>query len=298
LPAEQSSSIVDRTTRQHSQTTREDAVKAADMFKIEGYGAIVTGGASGLGLCFTEVLAENGARVTMLDLSQERLDKETKRLKEKGWDVRGVQVDVTDRTAVHKAFDETVALYGRLDVVFANAGIDPGPGFISFDRKSRPHEGQIENYDDARWDKVIDTNLHSVFTTIKAAARHMKPRKSGRIIVTTSIAAYLNEAAIGAAYMAAKAGAAHLMRNAALELAGHNILVNAIAPGPFVTNIGGGHMFTSTVRDAFAKAVPLHRCGDTEEMKGLALYLASPASSFMTGSQIVIDGGASLGVAD
>jgi NAD(P)-dependent dehydrogenase (short-subunit alcohol dehydrogenase family) len=268
------------------------------MYKVEGYGAIVTGGASGLGLCFTEVLAENGARVTMLDLSRERLDKETVRLRGLGYDVRGTAVDVTDRAAVHKAFDETAALYGRLDVVFANAGIDPGPGFVSFDRKSRPAEGQFENYEDSRWDKVIDTNLNSVFTTIKAAAKHMKPRKSGRIIVTTSIAATLNEAAIGSAYMAAKAGAAHLMRNAALELASYNILVNAIAPGPFVTNIGGGHMFTSVVRDAFAKSVPLHRCGDTEEMKGLALFLASPASSFVTGAQIVIDGGASLGVAD
>lgn len=268
------------------------------MFKVEGYGAIVTGGASGLGLAFTEVMAENGARVTMLDLSAERLEAETKRLKGQGFDVRGVQVDVTDRAAVHKAFDETAALYGRLDVVFANAGIDPGPGFVTFDRTRRPDEGQIDNYADARWDKVIDTNLHSVFTTIKAAAKHMKPRKSGRIIVTTSVAAYLNEAAIGAAYMAAKAGAAHLMRNAALELARFNILVNAIAPGPFVTNIGGGHMFTSTVRDAFAKGVPLHRCAETEEMKGLALFLASPASSFVTGAQITIDGGMSLGQAD
>lgn len=288
----------ERYRRGNQQTTREDAVKAAEMYKVEGYGAIVTGGASGLGLCFTEVLAENGARVTMLDLNQERLDTETKRLRALGFDVRGMQVDVTDRAAVHKAFDETAALYGRLDVVFANAGIDPGPGFVTFDRKSRPDIGQIDNYDDGRWDKVIDTNLNSVFTTIKAAARHMKPRNAGRIIVTTSVAAYLNEAAIGAAYMAAKAGAAHLMRNAALELARYNILVNAIAPGPFVTNIGGGHMFTSAVRDAFSKGVPLHRCGDTEEMKGLALFLASPASSFVTGSQIVIDGGASLGVAD
>ena len=273
-------------------------MKAADMYKVEGYGVIVTGGASGIGLAYTEVLAENGARVTMLDLSEERLAKETKRLRDAGMDVRGMQVDVTDRPALHRAFDETVKIYGRLDVVFANAGIDPGPGFISFDRQSRPPEYAIENYEDARWDKVIDTNLHSVFTTIKAAARHMRPRKSGRIIVTTSLAAMISEAAIGAAYMAAKAGAAHLMRNAALELAKDNILVNAIAPGPFITNIGGGHVHNPVVQAAFAKSVPLHRMASTEEMKGLALFLASPASSYITGSQIVIDGGGGLGVAD
>src|ERR1700728_2869145 len=143
-------------------------MKAAEMFKVEGYGAIVTGGASGLGLCFVEVLAENGARVTMLDIDP--------------------------------------------------AGIDPGPRFITFDRKTRPPDAAIEHYTDERWDHVIDTNLNSVFTTIKAAAKHMKPRKSGRIIVTTSVAALVIEGASRAAYMAAKAGAAHLMRNAALEL--------------------------------------------------------------------------------
>jgi len=273
-------------------------MKAAEMYKVEGYGAIVTGGASGLGLSYVEVLAENGARVTMLDIDRAGIDREVGRLRKAGYDVDGKVVDVTDRAAVHRAFDEVAAQYGRLDVTFANAGIDPGPGFVTFDRTKRPDEFAIENYADERWDHVIDTNLNSVFTTIKAAARHMKPRKSGRIIVTTSVAAFMIEGAIGAAYMAAKAAAAHLMRNAALELAKHNILVNAIAPGAFITNIGGGHAHTKVVQDAFAKVAPLHRMATTEEMKGLALYLASPASSYVTGSQIVIDGGMQIGVAD
>jgi NAD(P)-dependent dehydrogenase (short-subunit alcohol dehydrogenase family) len=273
-------------------------MKVTDMFSVKGYGAIVTGGASGLGLAFTEVLAENGARVTMLDLSAERIGAETKRLRSAGFDVRGAVVDVTDRPAVHGAFDEAVAEYGRLDVVFANAGIDSGPGFVTLDRKARVAEGAIENYDDARWNKVIETNLNSVFTTIKAAARHMKPRKSGRIIVTTSVAGLFVESGIGAAYMAAKAGAAHFMRTMALELARYNILVNAIAPGPFITNIGGGHAHRPEVQAAFAKTVPLGRMASTEEIKGLALFLASPASSFMTGSEIVIDGGVLLGTVE
>jgi NAD(P)-dependent dehydrogenase (short-subunit alcohol dehydrogenase family) len=276
----------------------EEGMKAAEMYKVEGYGAIVTGGASGLGLSYVEVLAENGARVTMLDIDGAGIDREVGRLKKLGYDVDGKVVDVTDRAAVHRAFDEVAKKYGRLDVTFANAGIDPGPGFVTFDRTKRPNEFAIENYADERWDHVIDTNLNSVFTTIKAAARHMKPRKSGRIIVTTSVAAFVIEGAIGAAYMAAKAAAAHLMRNAALELAKDNILVNAIAPGAFITNIGGGHAHTKVVQDAFAKVAPLHRMATTEEMKGLALFLASPASSYVTGSQIVIDGGMQIGVAD
>lgn len=273
-------------------------MKAAEMLKVEGYGAVVTGGASGLGLSFVEVLAENGARVTMLDIDRGGIDREVARLRGLGWDVDGKAVDVTDRAAVHRAFDDVAGKYGRLDVTFANAGIDPGPGFISFDRKTRFNDSAIENYADERWDHVIDINLNSVFTTIKAAAKHMKPRNCGRIIITTSVAALINEAAIGAAYMATKAGAAHLMRNVALELAKYNILVNAIAPGPFITNIGGGHCYRPEIQAAFARMVPLHRMASTEEMKGLALFLASPASSYITGSQIVIDGGVQIGVAD
>jgi NAD(P)-dependent dehydrogenase (short-subunit alcohol dehydrogenase family) len=270
-------------------------MKLEEMFNVKGHGAIVTGGASGLGLAFTEVLAENGARVTMLDISKERLDAETKRLKAAGMDVRGTVVDVTDRPAVDRAFDETAKLYGRLDICFANAGIDSGPGFVTMDRKGRNAQSAIDNYSDERWDHIIDTNLNSVFTTVRAAARHMKPRRSGRIIITTSLAAVASEVIVGMAYMVAKAGAAHLMRNIALELAEFNITVNAIAPGPFVTNIGGGHAHRPEVRDSFASTVPLGRMADTEEIKGLALFLASPASSYVTGTQILIDGGCSLG---
>ena len=273
-------------------------MKVEEMFSVKGYGAIVTGGASGLGLGFTEVLAENSARVTMLDLSEERIAREGKRLRDAGCDVRGVVVDVTDRPALRRAFDEAATLYGRLDVVFANAGIAAGPGFVTLDRKTRVAEGAVENYDDALWNKVIETNLNSVFATIKAAAPHMKKRKSGRIIITTSVAGLLIESGVGAAYMAAKAGAAHYMRVAAQELARYNILVNAIAPGPFITNIGGGHAHKQEVQAAFAHTIPLGRMASVEEIKGLALYLASPASSFMTGTQIVIDGGALLGTVD
>lgn len=269
-------------------------MKAEEMFQVKDYGVIVTGGASGIGLSYVEVLAENGARVTMLDISQDRIDQEVKRLTDAGMDVRGIQVDVTDRVSVEKAFKSTFEEYGRLDVIFANAGIDSGPGFMTFDQK-RNESGAIENYEDERWDKVIDTNLNSVFTTIRAATRYMRPQKSGRIIVTTSLAAVRNEVMIGAAYMAAKAGAAQFMRNVALELAEYNITVNAIAPGPFITNIGGGHAHDPQVQKSFAATIPLGRMASTEEMKGLALFLASPASGFITGTQILIDGGSSLG---
>jgi len=274
--------------------------KISELFSVSGYGVVVTGGASGLGLGFTEALAHNGARVTMLDIDPRRIADETRRLRSQGLDVDGEVVDVCDHAALDRAFDAAAARYGRLDVAFANAGIDSGPGFVDswVGERARNPAGAVEHYTDERWTKVIDINLNGVFATVRAAARHMRPRKSGRIIITTSLAALKCEAVIGAAYMAAKAGAAHFMRNVALELAADKITVNAIAPGFFVTNIGGGHAHNPATQSLVSKHVPMHRVGFPADMAGLALFLSSPASAYVTGQQIVIDGGWGLGEAD
>lgn len=276
-------------------------MKIAEMFSVAGHGVVVTGGASGLGLAFTEAMAENGARVTMLDVDAKRIADETARLKGLGFDVRGAVVDVTDHAALDKAFDDAAAEYGKIDVVFANAGVDSGPGYLNAwvgDNRGRNEDGAIENYTDERWQRVIDINLTGVFATCRAAARHMRPRKQGRIIVTTSLAGLTQEGVIGSAYMAAKAGAAHFMRNLALELAAYNISVNAIAPGFFITNIGGGHAHNPDVQKTVAARLPMHRVGWPDDIKALAVFLASPAVNYITGQQIVIDGGWGLGTAD
>jgi NAD(P)-dependent dehydrogenase (short-subunit alcohol dehydrogenase family) len=276
-------------------------VKSDQLFSVEGYGVVVTGGASGLGLGFTEAMAENGASVTMLDVDAERIAHQSQRLRALGYAVRGEVLDVRDHAALERAFDAALVAHGRLDVVFANAGIDPGPGFVgSWVGSERPRNaaGALWNYTDERWQRVIDINLSGIFATLRAAARIMQPQRSGRLIVTTSVAAFQCEPAIGAAYMAAKAGAAHLMRSVALELAAYNITVNAIAPGFFATNIGGGHAKRPEVQSAMAQMIPMHRVGFADDIKGLALFLASPASRYLTGQQIAIDGGWSLGVAD
>jgi NAD(P)-dependent dehydrogenase (short-subunit alcohol dehydrogenase family) len=276
-------------------------VKSDQLFKVEGYGVIVTGGASGLGLGYTEALAENGARVTMLDVDAERIAHESQRLRALGYAVRGEVVDVRDHAGLDRAFDAAVSAHARLDVVFANAGIDSGPGFVGSwvgSERLRNPEGALCHYADERWQRVIDINLTGIFATLRAAARIMKPQRAGRLIVTTSVAAYQCEPAIGAAYMAAKAGASHLMHCVAQELAAYNITVNAIAPGFFVTNIGGGHAKNPAVQAAMARAIPMHRVGFPEDIKGVALFLASPASAYLTGQQIAIDGGWTLGVAD
>ncbi len=276
-------------------------MKISELFKVEGYGVVVTGGGSGIGLGYAEALASNGARVMILDVHPQRVEDETRRLRGAGLDVRGHVVDVTDHRALDAAIDEAVRIYGRLDVVFANAGIDPGAGFIGgWAGAERPRlpEGALENYTDERWNRVIEVNLNGVFSTVRAAARHMKPRKSGRIIITTSLASTRVEPAIGAAYMTAKAGIANLMRSVAFELAAYNITVNAIAPGYIVTNIGGGHAHNPVEQKAVAATIPMHRVGFPEDMQGLALYLASHASDYVTGQEIIVDGGQHLGIAD
>jgi NAD(P)-dependent dehydrogenase (short-subunit alcohol dehydrogenase family) len=276
-------------------------VNVSSRFDVTGFGVVVTGGASGLGLAYGEVLAAHGARVTLIDVDVDRVVEQAARLRVAGLDVRAAVADVTEHDALDRAVDEAAALYGRLDVAFANAGIDPGVGFVGAwagGERPRVPDGELERYGDERWNRVIDVNLNGIFATARAAARHMRPRRFGRIIVTTSLAATRVEPAIGSAYMAAKAGARHLMHSIALELAADGITANAIAPGFFVTNIGGGHAHDPGLQAALAKDIPMHRVGQPDEIKALALFLASPASAYITGQEIVIDGGWGLGVAD
>ena len=270
-------------------------------FDVSGFGVVVTGGASGLGLAYGEVLAAHGARVTLIDVDADAVAAEAARLRGEGLDVREAVADVTDHAALDRAIDDAAGVYGRLDVAFANAGIDSGAGFVGAwagDERPRVPDGALERYADERWSRVIDINLNGIFATARAAARHMRPRGFGRIVVTTSLAATKVEPAIGSAYMAAKAGARHFVHSIALELAADGITANAIAPGFFVTNIGGGHAHNPAVQDAVAKEIPMHRVGRPDDIKALALFLASPASDYITGQEIVIDGGWGLGRAD
>jgi NAD(P)-dependent dehydrogenase (short-subunit alcohol dehydrogenase family) len=276
-------------------------VNVTSRFDVTGFGVVVTGGASGLGLAYGEVLAAHGARVTLIDVDAEGAESQAERLRGEGLDVRAAVADVTDHAALDRAVDGAAEEYGRLDVAFANAGIDPGTGFVGAwagGQRPRIDEGALERYTDERWNRVIDINLNGVFATARAAARHMRPRRFGRIVVTTSLAATRVEPAIGSAYMATKAGARHFTQCIALELAAYGITANAIAPGFFVTNIGGGHAHNPDLQAAIAKDIPMHRVGRPDDIKALALFLASPASEYITGQEIVIDGGWGLGPAD
>ena len=258
------------------------------LFDVRDRRVIVTGAASGLGFAMAEVLAECGARVTLSDIDAERLDASTAQLAERGCDVRGEVVDVRDEVAVEALFQGTRESQGGVDVVFANAGIGSVPGF-------RVEGGQtIATLERADWDSVVDVNLNGVVHTMRSAARVMIPQGSGRIVVTASNAGLRVEPLVCYGYTASKAAVIHLVHHAALELAQHGVLVNAICPGPFYgTLIGGGvtENPSEELKEAWRTLIPLGRMAHPDELKGVAVLLASDASSFITGSAVLVDGG-------
>jgi NAD(P)-dependent dehydrogenase (short-subunit alcohol dehydrogenase family) len=270
-------------------------MRIADMFRVEGLSAVVTGGGSGIGEAIAAALAENGVKTTIFDRDAEAAQRVAERLSAAGGQASWTAVDVTDDDALARAF-EAAARRDGLDVVYANAGISGGPGFLTFERE-RNESAALESIAPSFFDRVVATNLGSVFRTLRAAVPHMK-RRGGAIVVTSSISAKKVETFVGSPYVASKAGVAQLVRQLALELARYSITVNAIAPGPVVTGIAGGRLRDADTQARFAEQCPMHRMGSCDDVVGAALFLASPAARFITGAEIIIDGGVSLGVAD
>ena len=258
---------------------------AAQLFDLTGKTAFVTGAGSGLGFAMAECFAENGAKVVLAEINRANLDSALAKLTDRGFLCDGQIVDTADAIQIEQAMDHTVTKFGSLDIAVANAGISAGPGPMT-------DIGTIEHVSQERWRQVLDINLSGVFSTMQCAARRMKPQRSGRIIVTASTAGFRGDPMVGYAYTATKAAVVNLVRQAAMDLARFNVNINAIAPGPFRTGIGGGRMQQTETENAFAEALPLGRIGRPEEIKGAALLLASGASSFMTGAIVPVDGGA------
>lgn len=261
-------------------------MRQQDLFNVKGHLAFVTGAASGLGLAFAEVMAENGARVVLADVDASGLEHAASRLTSMGCAVDQAVVDIGDSEALRAAIDRAAQRHGRLDAVFANAGVTSGPGF------EMSPSGTIDAIDLALFRRAIDVNLTATFMTLRFAAAQMKRQRSGSIVATTSIAGLRADPLVGYGYVAAKAAVGNIVRQAAVDLAPYNVRVNAIAPGPFLTNIAGGRLHRDPdVVAKFAAAVPMRRLARPDEIKGLALLLASPAGSFITGAVIPIDGG-------
>lgn len=266
-------------------------MKIEDIFSVAGKVIVVTGGASGIGLTIARACAANGAKVAILDMNPTAIDAAIASLE---GEVSGKVVDVTDRAALDRAFDEIEAEIGGIDVTFANAGISGGPGFRSPDGQAI-EPGEIDHCADTDWDQLLAINLQGTRKTLAAAARVMKARgKGGRLIITSSAAGRTNVPFVSTAYHASKAATTHMGRQLAVELASHGILVNMMSPASFVTNINGGAMHLEPVKAVFAHSTLLGRVARDEEIAGLALFFASGASSYITGVDVPIDGGACL----
>jgi NAD(P)-dependent dehydrogenase (short-subunit alcohol dehydrogenase family) len=257
-----------------------------ELFEVRGTVALVTGGGSGLGRSMATALAECGAHVVVADRDGDRLDAVEKELVAAGR-VEVARLDVADRAAVDALVDGVVARHGRIDAVFANAGVARGPG------PGHP-AGQLDTFDLTDWAALFEVNLYGVLHTLRAAARQMKRQRGGSIVVTASTAGLRADPLVSYSYVVAKAGVVNLTRQAALDLARWQVRVNAIAPGPFRTNIGGAGPVDPAAEARWSSVVPLGRMGDPREIRGLTLLLASPASSFMTGGVYPVDGGALL----
>lgn len=257
-----------------------------EIFDVRGVRAVVTGAASGLGNSMATALASCGAMVTLVDVNESTLEVAVKTLADQGFDVSSAVADVTDADGMETLLGKVAADKGGLDVVFANAG-GGSPG-----SRVAPEDAVLERYPPPAWRSGLQTNLFGAFATLRAAAGIMRPQRSGRIILTASTAGLRPDPYTGYNYVAAKAAVVNLVRQAALDLAPYQVRVNAIAPGPFRTNIGGPRGNDPEVVARWARTVPLGRMGDPRELRGLALLLASPASSFMTGAVYPIDGGA------
>ena len=258
----------------------------AELLDLTGRSAVVTGGAKGIGAGIAYRLAEAGAAVLVADQDGDGAEATAAELAGKGWRAKATTVDVSSEADVARMIRVCLEHFTTLDILVNNAGIYP----------SAP----LADMTGAEFERVMHVNLRSVFLSTKHASEVMKTQGGGRIINVTSIDA-LHPSMIGLAhYDASKHGVWGFTKNSALELAAHNIWVNAIAPGGIATpgvaastsGVSGEQMMAAT--EIFLDKIPMHRMGEPDEIGTVALFLASGMSSYLTGSQIVVDGGALL----
>jgi gluconate 5-dehydrogenase len=248
-------------------------------FDLSGKVALVTGAYRGLGFAIAGGLARAGAKVILNGRKQAELEKAVGNLRDEGLQADASVFDVTDRAAVRAGVESIVAKHGGVEILFNNAGIQ--------------RRGPMVDFAAADWDAIIATNLSAPFIVSQAVLPSMIAKKRGKIVHIASLMSDLARPNV-VPYVAAKGGVRQLTRGMAVELAPHNIQVNAIAPGYFATEMNtallADQQFTAWVN----KRTPAGRWGNPPEIAGLAVFLASPASDYVTGQVMYIDGGMSI----
>jgi NAD(P)-dependent dehydrogenase (short-subunit alcohol dehydrogenase family) len=248
-----------------------------DLFRLDGRVALITGGGGGLGTVFAHALAAAGADIALLGRRQEVVQAAANELKaETGRTTLALSADVTDPDAVRVAVDRVREEFGSLDILINNAG----------NNIRRPSlEYPLDD-----WMNVLNVNLTGAFICAQAVAPGMIANGWGRIINISSMLGLVGLEQ-RPAYTAAKGGLIQLTRTLGVEWAPYNVLVNALAPGPFETELNRPLIENPIAYRAFADKIPLDRWGRTDELMGPIVFLASEASSFMTGSVVTVDGG-------
>ena len=252
-------------------------------FDLAGKVAIVTGGATGIGRGIAEGLADVGASIAIAARRQEVCAAACREIAER----TGVQTfpgrcDITDKEDIRRLVEDVTKEFGRIDILVNNSG-------------SGGSEKPILKMSESNWDQVIAVNLKGVFVLSRAVAAEMVARgQGGKIINVASIGALIGWPSMSA-YCASKGGCMQLTKVMALEWARYNIQVNAILPGYFETPMNRGFFATEAGRKVIQTCNPMKRIGQMDEVRGAAILLASEASSFMTGSAVVVDGGHTCG---
>jgi NAD(P)-dependent dehydrogenase (short-subunit alcohol dehydrogenase family) len=251
-------------------------VTASPLFDIAGTVALVTGASSGIGRHFADTLADAGAKVALAARRTDRLDEAVGEIAGRGGRAIAIACDVTQSDSIVAAIAAAEAGLGPLSILVNNAGVVV----------SKP----LFEHTEADWDHVVDTNLKGAWLTARHFAHHLVTRKRpGRIINIASILSYRTIGRVPA-YCAAKAGLAHLTGVMAMELARDNILVNALAPGYVETDFNRTFLKSERGQRLISR-IPMRRVGQPEDLDGALLFLASPASAYVTGAVIAVDGG-------
>ena len=257
------------------------AAPILERFRLNGKVALVTGGGQGIGRGFAHALGEAGAAVAVVDIALDAAQQVVEELKAKNVDAIAVRADITDRAEVTRMVDEVVKKWGKLTIGVNNAGIG-----LWVD---------AESLTDEQWRSVMSLNLDAVFACAQAEARVMKKSGYGKIINTASMSGHIvNTPQNQAAYNVSKAGVIHLTKSLAAEWAPLGLRVNSISPGYTMTALVGNLVSTPEgrkVMEAWLPRIPMHRMAEVTDLQGAVVYMASEASDYMTGADLIIDGG-------
>jgi NAD(P)-dependent dehydrogenase (short-subunit alcohol dehydrogenase family) len=251
-----------------------------NLFDLSGKVAIITGSSRGIGLAIAERYAQHGAKVVISSRKQETLDVTAADLREKGYDVLPVAAHNGNKDALQNLVNATIQHYGGVDILVNNAA-------------TNPHFGTMLDSEDSMWQKTIEVNIMGNFWLTRAAVNAMKKRGGGKVVNIASVNG-LRPGSFQGIYSMTKAAVISMTQTLAMELAGENIQVNAIAPGLVKTYFAQAIWSNDDLSEGIIKRTPMNRIGEPDEIAGMAVYLASSASNFATGQVYIVDGGITI----